>query len=398
MSLLDRLSERGCWESFYEYKCSLACPKRFAGELRAFIDAENYLPVCEKIRKGLPFPLPRRAEISKQESGKKRVIYIYPEPENTLLKLLTHLLLREYDGLFSEGLYSFRPARTAQMGFRRLVRTPGIGEMWCYKADISNYFNSVDVSLLLPMLEEVTAGDPELYGFLSGLLKEPRVLDRGRVIREKKGIMAGTPLSAFYANLFLRELDEKFEAEGIPYARYSDDIILFASTREKAEDCARQVREFLSRRGLGLNPEKESLSAPKESWVFLGLSFVGGKTDIAPASVKKLKAKMRRKVRALKRWYERGDIPPEKAAAAFIRIFNRKLFEAGSDNELSWAHWYFPVITTDRSLREIDAYAQDCLRYLISGKRTKARYNVRYEKLKELGYRSCVNEYYGKKG
>ena len=107
--------------------------------------------------------------------------------------------------------------------------------MWCYEADISNYFNSVDISLLLPMLEKVTADDPKLYGFLSELLTEPLVLERGAAVPDEKGIMAGTPLSAFYANLFLCELDRRFEAEGIPYARYSDDIILFAPTREALE-------------------------------------------------------------------------------------------------------------------------------------------------------------------
>ena len=75
-------------------------------------------------------------------------------------------------------------------------------------------------------------------------------------------------------------------------------------------------------------------------------------------------------------------------------MFNRKLFENPADNELTWARWFFPVLTTDESLRQIDAYAQDCLRYLLSGKRTKARYNVRYADLKRLGYRSLVHEYY----
>ena len=397
MSLLDKLSERESWERFYEYKLSLACPKQFTRELREFIDEGAYLPVCERIKSGESFPLPRRSVISKLDTGKKRIVYIYPKAENTVLKLLTHLLLRRYDGIFSKGLYSFRPAHTAQMAFKKLARTPGIDRMYCYKADISNYFNSVDISLLLPMLEEVTRGDPELYRFLGGLLREPRVLDKGAPLCEEKGIMAGTPLSAFYANLFLRELDAHFEALGIPYARYSDDIILFAPTREQAEGYAREVRDHLSRYRLALNPDKEQFSEPGEGWVFLGLSYRDSIADIAPASVKKLKAKMRRKTRALKRWQERGGIPPEKAASAFIRIFDRKLFEAGEDSELSWAYWYFPVIGTDKSLREIDAYAQDCLRFLISGRRTKGRFDVRYEQLKALGYRSCVHEYYSRR-
>ena len=52
------------------------------------------------------------------------------------------------------------------------------------------------------------------------------------------------------------------------------------------------------------------------------------------------------------------------------------------------------VINTTETLHVIDRYAQDCLRTLVSGKRTKARFNVRYEDLKALGYRSLVHEYY----
>ena len=70
------------------------------------------------------------------------------------------------------------------------------------------------------------------------------------------------------------------------------------------------------------------------------------------------------------------------------------LLESAGDNELTWSHWFFSVINTTESLHRIDLYAQDCLRVLISGKHTKARYNVRYEDLKRLGYRSLVHAYY----
>ena len=127
MSLLDQLSRRACWEAFYEYKTSLACPKAFAKELRAFIDGEGYLPVCRRIAAGEPFPLPRKSVISKQSSQKKRVVYIYPPAENTVLKLLTYLILRRYDGLFGSNLYSFRPAHTANDAVRMLMRLPRRG-------------------------------------------------------------------------------------------------------------------------------------------------------------------------------------------------------------------------------------------------------------------------------
>ncbi len=394
MTILDRLTQREQWESFYRYKCSLTGSSAFCREFRRFIDEGGYLPVCERIRRGEPFPLPRKSFISKLDTQKKRVVYTYPEAENTVLKLLTYLLLRKYDGLFGSGLYSFRPNRTAKDAIRRLTGTRNIDGLYSYKADISNYFNSVPTAKLLPVLEEVTAGDGELYDFLSRLLSEPRVIDGRDVVTEDKGIMAGTPLSAFYANIYLMELDRFFERQGIPYGRYSDDIILFADSMEECKRYAEILRGLIAERGLTINPSKECFSAPQEGWTFLGFSYTDGTVDVAPASVKKLKGKMRRKARALVRWRKRNEIDGEKAALAFIRIFNRKLFECSEGSELTWSRWFFSAITTDLSLRVIDRYAQDCVRFIISGSRTKSRYNVRYEEIRRLGLRSLVHEYY----
>ncbi len=394
MTLLALLDREESWRQFYEYKTSLACPRDFERELTAFIKRKGWIPVCEAIRRGDDFPLPRRAVISKMHSQKKRVVYIYPPDENIVLKLLTFLLLRRYDGLFSDGLYSFRPGRSAKDAMRKLKSIPGIRDRCAYKVDISNYFNSVPVPALLPMLEETLRDDEELFLFLKRLLTEPRVREGGGIISEEKGIMAGTPLSAFYANLYLKDLDRAFADRGIPYARYSDDIIVFAESLKEAEAHAVFIKEFLSGRGLVVNPKKEILTGPSEGWTFLGFSYRDGVIDIAPASVTKIKQKMRRKTRALKRWQERNEADPARAAGAFIRVFNRKLLESAGDNDLTWSFWFFSVINTAESLHAIDLYAQDCLRYLLSGRHTKARYNVRYAELKALGYRSLVNAYY----
>ena len=394
MSLLDKLSLRDSWESFYKYKCSLTGGGDFVKELRRFIDKEEYIPVCKSIECGETFPLPRKSVISKLDSQKKRIVYTYPEAENMVLKLLTYLLLRKYDGLFSQGLYSFRPNKTAKDAVRQLTRTPHINEMYSYKADISNYFNSVPTEKLMSMLKKVLADDKKLCDFLGVLLEEPRVLDGSEVIMERKGIMAGTPLSAFYANLYLMELDSFFTDKNIPYGRYSDDIIFFADSMQECEEYKKYLHDFIAERGLEINPSKESFNAPGEGWTFLGFSYKNGVIDIAPASVEKLKHKMRRKARALQRWKQRNELSGEKAALAFIRIFNRKLFECSENNDLSWNKWFFSVINTDKSLRSIDNYSQDCVRFLVSGKRTKSRFNVRYEDIRRLGLRSLVHEYY----
>lgn len=206
--------------------------------------------------------------------------------------------------------------------------------------------------------------------------------------------MAGTPQSSFFANLFLADLDRHFADQGVPYARYSDDIILFAPTPKEVDAHAAYIRDYLATHGLCINPAKECTAAPGDGFTFLGFSCVKDRVDIAPVTVRKLKQKMRRKRDALARWQKRSESDPVRAAKAFIRVFNRKLLESPRDNELCWSNWFFPVINTTDSLHEIDLYAQDCVRYLLSGRHTKARFNVRYEYLKELGYHSLVHEYY----
>jgi len=392
MSLLDQLSDETLWNTFYEYKTSLICTAQAEKELRCFIGQKQYLRPVRDIQAGTPFPLPKKTVISKMSTQKKRIVYTYPYEENMVLKLLTYLLLRKYNHLFSKNLYSFRPQKTAKDAIRYLTAVHRKNPSFAYKADISNYFNSVPVEPLLADLKAIMADDEPLYAFLRDLLSEPRVIENGQIITESKGIMAGTPLAAFFANVFLRKMDEHFL--GIPYARYSDDMILFAPDRAAAEAHAAWIRSYLSDYGLSVNPQKEFFYAPDDQWTFLGFSCRHGIIDIAPSSVRKIKQKMRRKTRALLRWQKRNGIDSVKSARAFIRIFNQKLLESSSDHTLSWKLWFFPLISTDESLQEIDHYAQECLRHLISGTHTKARFNVRYDQLKALGYRTLVHEYY----
>lgn len=395
MDMISSLFDPRLWQEYLEYKRS--CGRLLTHEeqeLTAFIAQEKYRPVVDNIRSGGSFPPPKKSAISKMNSSKKRIVYTYPPAENQVLKLMTYLLLRQYDGCFSDNLYSFRAGRTPKDAIRRLTRHPGISRMWSYKADISNYFNSIPVDRLLPLLEQTLSSEPELFRFLSSLLTNPLVLDNGKQVSEEKGIMAGTPISTFLANLYLSELDAHFAAEGILYARYSDDIIVFAPTQEALEQQVGFISRFLADAGLTLNPSKESRTAPGEAWVFLGFSCRDGVIDIAPASLQKLKAKMRRKTRALARWRDRKKAPGENAAKAFIRAFNRKLFEGVPEHDLTWARWYFPVITTADSLKTIDAYAQSCIRTLATGKHTKGAYQFRYEDMKKLGYVTLVGRYY----
>jgi hypothetical protein len=353
------------------------------------------MPVVDKILKGDELSITQKKRIAKSDTLKKRIVYSLPDDEAIVLKLLTWLIIRKYDSYFSDNLYSFRPAYGAKDALKKLTKDPEISSYYSYKLDVSNYFNSIDIELLLPALRQLFSDDELLYKFIESQLSDPRAIDNGSIVIEQKGVMAGMPYAGFLANIFLTPLDR--ELEKIPdvlYCRYSDDIIIFAKEKETLDSAKVRLHEFLSKYHLGINSDKEVETTPGQPWTFLGFECNGKQIDVSRISVQKLKAKMRRKARALEKWRRVKGKDGWMAARAFIKHFNRKLYTSESSSEVNWAWWYFPLITTDKSLKEIDAYMQDCVRYIATGKRTKARYNFTYDQMKELGLLTLVNQWH----
>ena len=103
--MLKALADPAVWREYYEYKLAGGHLNREDEEaLLAFIDEKAYLPIVEKICNGETFFPPKKSEISKMHSGKKRIVYTYADGENRVLKLLTFLLQRKYDYLFADNL------------------------------------------------------------------------------------------------------------------------------------------------------------------------------------------------------------------------------------------------------------------------------------------------------
>lgn len=396
MSLLNILSEENVWIDFYEKKVD---PAYFrisdAQELFQFVRERRYAPIVERILNGEGLSIPQKKRIAKSGSTKKRIVYSLPEDEAIVMKLLTWLMIREYDWFFADNLYSFRPRYGAVDALKRLTSNREISNYYSYKLDVRNYFNSIDVELLLPVLKRLFADDQPLYDFLAALLSDPRAIENGEIIEEQKGAMAGMPYAGLLANVYLTKLDREFEErKDVIYCRYSDDIIIFAKEKETLDAAKECLLNTLAELHLDVNPDKVVETQPDEPWTFLGFECNGRQIDVSRISIDKLKAKMRRKARRLEQWKRVKGKDGWMAARAFIKHLNKKLYTLESNSEVNWAWWYFPLITTEKSLREIDAYMQDCVRFVATGSRTKSRFNFTYEQMKELGLQSLVNRWF----
>ena len=393
-SIISQLDDQAVWEDFLAHRLMKG---RFTWPMFSdaddYVADEGYLPVARAFIRGEGPGIPERKRINKMGTGKKRTVYCYSPEETRVLKLIAYLLYR-YDDRFAPNCYAFRRGVKASDAIFRIRKALRGRKMWAYKLDIHDYFNSISIPILLPKLRELFSDDPQLYGFFERMLIDGRALADGEVVRENRGVMAGTPTSPFLADVYLMDVDRHFADAGVVYARYSDDIILFAPDRESLEEHKAVLLGYLEEYRLEVNPEKEHLYSPDEPFEFLGFKCHGNAIDISGAVRTKMKGKIRRAARSLQRWRAAKGVDAEQAMKALIRKFNAKFFEGDDPDSLSWSRWFFPVINRTEGLKEIDLYLQQYIRYLSTGRHTRTNYRVRYKDLKALGYRSLVHEFY----
>ena len=393
-SIITQLNSQKAWEDFLAYRLMKG---RFTWhgfkEADHYVEKEEYLHLAQKIAHGERLSIPKKMIVNKMWSGKKRVVYSFAPDEMTILKFIAYNLYK-YDKQFAPNCYAFRRGVKAHDALNSINRSIRGRKMWAYKLDIHNYFNSISIEILLPILAELLVDDTPLYNFFEKMLTDNHVEYNGETILESHGVMAGTPTAPFLANVYLKDVDKHFFDAGAIYARYSDDIIMFAPDRETLEEYKSQMATFLSQHHLEVNPDKEKIYSPDEAFDFLGFKCHGRDIGISEVTKKKMKGKIRRTARSLMRWRDIKHIAPEKAMKSLINRFNRKFFEGGDAETLSWSRWFFPVINQADGLREIDHYLQQYIRFLGTGRHCKANYKTDYTQLKRLGYRSLVNEFY----
>ena len=366
-SVITQLVQQKAWEEFLAYRLLKG---RFNWhefvEADRFVEQETYLRLAQKIVKGESMGMPQKKVVNKMGTGKKRVVYSFAPEEMMLLKLIAFKLY-DYDEHFAPNCYAFRRGVKAHDAIRNIRRAIGGRKMWAYKLDIHDYFNSISIDILLPMLEELWTDDPLLYHFFEKMLTDDRAVYKNDIIHESHGVMAGTPTAPFLADVYMEEVDRHFYESGVVYARYSDDIIMFA-------------------------PDLDTLQEYKRK--FLGFKCHSNDIDISESTKKKMKGKIKRAAKSLMRWSRRKHIEPEKAMKGLINRFNRKFYESNDTEALTWSRWFFPIINKTEGLKEIDHYLQHYIRYLGTGRHSKVNYKTDYLQLKQLGYRSLVNEFY----
>ena len=339
---------------------------------------------------------PRQVMLRKSGSNKRRKVYSFADNDRALLSYLNYMMMDKYDGRFSDNLYSCRKHNNVADLFRSIVRNDGDRSHYVVKTDIHAYGESVDVGILLQKLKPWLDDEEELYDFLEWVLTRSRYYRNGVVEEGPTGLCPGNPVCNLLGNIYLAEADEILSERAIVYSRYTDDICIICENKEIAEENYRLLKKIIEEDHLlTLNEEKSELIVPGEAYDLLGYKFGKDFVDLSDNTFGKICSRMKHRQNNLMRRVRRGKLTREQAFQRMLSYINNQFYSTNEkDNRYSLARKVMSIITTTERLKLLDELSEDCLRCVGSGRKTNAKYRVRYEDLRKAGFRPLVHEYY----
>jgi len=263
-------------------------------------------------------------------SGGERPLGI-PTIRDRVVQAAAKLVLEPiFEADLPDTAYGYRPRRSALAAVRTVHKTLKAGHVQVVDADLSKYFDTIPHADLLRSVAR-RVSDGAILHLIKMWLKVPveEQGDRGGSIRRRTG-NRGTPqggvLSPLLANIYMRRFLLAWEQRGHErrfgshVVSYADDFVILC--RWRAAEALAEARKILTQIGLTLNESKTRVcDARREPFDFLGYRFGrqylfgSGRSYLAaypsPASLRQLKAKLRRMVGNHMSWQSEENLAHE---------------------------------------------------------------------------------------
>ncbi len=288
-----------------------------------------------------------------KSNGKTRLLGI-PTVEDRLLQQAVHqAMMPRFEVEFKAHSYGFRPKRNAQQAVQRAQQHINEGYQHIVDIDLQSFFDEVEHCKLLQLVYRKVKCPATLH-LIRQWLRAP-ILVNGRLVKRRKGVPQGSPLSPLLSNIMLHELDRELEQKRLRYVRYADDFSIYLKTKQEAKKVGNKVFLFLKNKlKLPINRAKSGIRRPME-FSLLGYAFV-------PTYVKGEKGKYQLVVKegSWQSLKQRLKAITRKTTPATLaeRIHQLKQVQRG------WLH-YFRMASMTGKLRDIDGWVRNRLRYCI---------------------------------
>jgi RNA-directed DNA polymerase len=258
---------------------------------------ENWLTIKEALLKGSYKPQAvRQVEIPKPKGKGKRTISIPCLVDRFIQQAILQVLQKKWDPRFSENSYGFRPKKSAHQAVSKAQEFVREGYKIVVDIDLENFFNQVNQDRLMSKLSEEIK-DHRLLKLMRSYL-QCGIMKNGLVKVSTEGVFQGGPLSPFWSNIVLDELDKELEKRGHKFCRYADDCNVYVKSKRAGLRVMKSISGFIVRKlRLKVNKEKSAVETPNKR-KFLGFRLIRKPNiacrGISPESMKDFKAKVRR--------------------------------------------------------------------------------------------------------
>lgn len=240
-------------------------------ELKAYLDANRY-KLCDQVRSGNYLPQPIRGKGIPKGNGQKRLLGIPTAIDRMLQQAVLRVVMPLYEPGFCCDSYGFRPNRNAHQAVSKALGYINSGFQNIVEIDLQAFFDEVDHVLLMQLIYRKVKCR-ETLRLLKRWLRAPIEIE-GKLVKRRKGVPQGSPISPFLSNVMLHELDKEMERLGLKFVRYADDFSIYCKTKQDARKANNLVVKFLREKlKLPVNVDKSGIRRPINLQV-LGFGFV----------------------------------------------------------------------------------------------------------------------------
>lgn len=259
--------------------------------------AENLGRINRKLREGTYNPKGiKRVYIPKPGRAEKRPLGIPTVEDRIVQTAIKDVMEPIFEKDFAERSYGFRPGRGCKDALREVDRLLKAGYSWVVDADLKSYFDSIPHKKLQKMFAEKIS-DGRLLELIGKYLKQ-EIMEDMKSWNPEEGTPQGAVISPLLSNIYLDPLDQEMERRGHQLVRYADDFVILSRSQTEAQAALEAVKEWTSKAGLELHPEKTRVvKADETGFEFLGYRFFRGQRWPRKKSLKKLKDSIREKTK-----------------------------------------------------------------------------------------------------